>query len=71
MDKYVFYLQLLLETSHSFVCHFLQGIDGYSEISCCYFSFSTHNQLTQTTVNELILLLQCVQSSKKLEKHIM
>ena len=65
------YLQLFLETCHFLVCHFLQLFDGYSKISCCYFCFSTHNQFTQTTVNELILLLQCVQSSKKLEKHIM
>ena len=27
----------------------------YSEVSCCYFCFSTHNQFTQTTVNELIV----------------
>ena len=54
---FIIYLQLLLKTSHSLVCRFLQVVDSYSDVSSCYFCFSTDNQFTQTTVNELILFL--------------
>ena len=51
------YLHLSLEASHSILSLFLQVIDSNSEVGCSHFCLSTHHQLTQTTVDELILFL--------------
>ena len=52
------YLHLSLKTSYSIISLFMQVFDSNSEVGYSHFCLSTHYQLTQTTVNELILLLK-------------
>ena len=54
-DRY--YLHVFLEASNSSLCLPLQVVDGYPEVGRSHFRLPTHHQLTQTTVNEHILLL--------------
>ena len=54
-DRY--YLHVFLEAGNSSPCLPLQVVDGYPEVGRSHFRLPTHHQLTQTTVDEHILLL--------------
>ena len=51
------YLHVFLEAGYSSPCLPLQVVDGYPEVGRSHFRLPTHHQLTQTTVDEHILLL--------------